>query len=176
MDKIRLIKPCEKYLESYLDACKEFKEMNINVVSYHDPDKYNEWKGSIFQRFEEYSKGIGLPEGYVPGTVYWLVDEKNYIGSGSIRHYLNENLKKFGGHIGYWIRPGYWNKGYGTLQLKLLLEKVREMGIEKALLTCDVENIASARVMEKNGGKRIDKKDVEVGGKTRTIYRYEIET
>ena len=174
MGNIKLIKPCEKYLESYLEACREFKTMGINSVSYHDPDKYDGWKDSIFQRCEDNSKGINLPEGYVPMTTFWLVDGKNYIGSGNIRHRLSESLKNFGGHIGYFIRKEYWGKGYGTLQLKLLLEKARELGIKKVLLTCDVDNIASTRVMEKNGGKRLDKIDVEVGGQLRSVYRYEI--
>ena len=104
------------------------------------------------------------------------MDGKKYIGTGSIRHYLNESLKNFGGHIGYFIRPSQWNKGYGTIQLRLLLEKAHELGIENALLTCDVENIASARVMEKNGGRRIDQIEVEVAGELRRLFRYEIKT
>jgi len=176
MDTIKLIKPCEKYLESYLEACREFKESNITGVYYNDPDKYNQWKNSIIQKYEEFSKGINLPEGYVPCTTYWLVDAENFIGRGSIRHCLNENLRKFGGHIGYFIRQKYWNKGYGTLQLKLILLKCREMGIKAALLTCNVDNVASARVIEKNGGIRIDEIEITVEGKSRKIYRYEIET
>lgn len=176
MDKIKLVKPCEKYLESYLEACREFKETNITGVHYHDSDKFEEWKDTIFQRYDDNANGINLPEGYVPMTTYWLVDSKNYIGSGRIRHCLSESLKKYGGHIGYFIRKKYWGKGYGTLQLKLLLEKAKELGIEKVLVTCDVDNIASSRVMEKNSGKRICQAEVKVNGKMRAIYKYEIDT
>ena len=176
MDDIMLIKPCEKYLGSYLEACRELKEMNIDAVAYHDPDKYDEWKDSFFKKMEDQSKGIGLPEGYVPCTTYWLVDGSNFIGRGSIRHHLNDFLKKYGGHIGYFIRKDCWNMGYGTLQLRLLLEKAHELGIEKALLTCDANNIASARVTEKTGGIKIGEAEVEVEGKIRSILRYEIET
>ena len=121
MKTVELLKPCEKYLYSYLEACKEFKEMGVSSVSYHDPDKFGEWKNSIFRQCDDMSKGINLPEGYVPATAYWLVDGENYIGSGNVRHYLNDSLKNFGGHIGYFIRKKYWNMGYGTLLLKLLL-------------------------------------------------------
>ena len=176
MDNIKLIKPCERYLLSYLEACRELKSADISANTFHNPDDFFEWKDNIFQRFEKNSQGTDLPEGYVPMTTYWLVDELNYIGSGSIRHYLNENLKKFGGHIGYFIRPTFWNMGYGTLQLRLLLLKANELGIDNALLTCDVENHASARIMEKNGGKRIDEIEVEVAGTMRKLYRYEIKT
>ncbi len=176
MDSIKLIKPCEKYLLSYLAACRELQSAGITTNSFHNPDEFSEWKDNIFQRFEKSSKGIDLPDGYVPATTYWLVDGKKYIGTGSIRHYLNESLKNFGGHIGYFIRPSQWNKGYGTIQLRLLLEKAHELGIENALLTCDVENIASARIMKKNGGRRIDQIEVEVAGELRRLFRYEIKT
>ena len=176
MDNIKLIKPCERYLLSYLEACRELKSADITANAFHNPDDFSEWKDNIFLRFEKNAKGVNLPEGYVPMTTYWLVGDENYIGSGSIRHYLNENLKKFGGHIGYFIRPKYWNMGYGTLQLKLLLEKAHGLGIDTALLTCDVGNPASARIMEKNGGKRIDEIEVEVAGTLRKLYRYEIKT
>jgi predicted acetyltransferase len=176
IDNSKLIKPCKKYLHSYLASCKEFKKTNINAVSYHDPDKFDEWKDTIFKEFDNHSKGIGLPDGYVPATTYWLVDGENYVGSGNIRHTLTDSLRKFGGHIGYMISKKYWNKGYGTLQLELLLEKAYELGIKEALLTCDVNNIASSRVMEKNEGIRIDKSTVEVDGKAREIYRYKIKT
>ncbi len=64
--------------------------------------------------------------------------------------------------------------GYGTLQLKLLLQKAKELGIENALLTCNVNNIASYRVMEKNGGERIGTEKVMVDNKEREIYKYNI--
>ena len=176
MDNVKLIKPCEKYLESYLEACREFKAMDISTAFYNDPDKYNEWKATLIQRYEDHSKGINLPEGYVPCTTYWLVDGENFIGRGSVRHTLNDFLQKYGGHIGYYIRSSYWGQGYGTLQLKLLLEKAHELGINKALITCDTHNIASARVMEKNGAVRLDEIEVTVDNKVRKIYRYEVET
>lgn len=175
MNKLKLVKPSKKYLNSYLENCIEFKKMNIYDVSYHDPEKFEEWKDTIFQMYEDHSKGINLPKGHVSGTTYWLVEGNNFIGRGGIRHELNDFLIKYGGHIGYYIKKEYWGMGYGTLLLKLLLEKVTDLGIKKALLTCDIENIASARVIEKNGGKKIDMIDVTVDDKVRSIYRYEIE-
>jgi len=37
--------------------------------------------------------------------------------------------------------------------LRLLLKKAQKLGIERVLVTCNDNNIASARVIEKNGGK-----------------------
>lgn len=40
------------------------------------------------------------------------------------------------------------HKGYGTLQLRLLLEKMNELGIENALVTCRENNTVSKKTME----------------------------
>ena len=53
--------------------------------------------------------------------------------------------------------PPLRGKGYGTQMLRFALEKARALGIERALVTCDDNNIASARVIENNGGKLADK-------------------
>jgi predicted acetyltransferase len=65
---------------------------------------------------------------------------------------LNEDLLNSGGHIGYGIRPSERRKGYGAKMLALALEKCREFHIERALVTCDRDNIASAKTARKNGG------------------------
>ena len=59
-----------------------------------------------------------------------------------------------GGHIGYGIRPSERKKGYATLQLKLILDKLKELNINQALITCRENNIASKKTMEKFIGKK----------------------
>src|SRR3989344_8456793 len=75
-----------------------------------------------------------------------------YIGRLSIRHKLNDHLLKIGGHIGYDIRPSKRSRGYGTAILRLGLPKAKELRIERALLTCNENNIASLKIIEKAGG------------------------
>jgi predicted acetyltransferase len=58
-------------------------------------------------------------------------------------------LKQEGGHIGYSIRASERGKGYGTKMLKMVLPKVKELEIDRALITCDDTNIASQKVIEK---------------------------
>ena len=74
------------------------------------------------------------------------------LGTSRLRHHLNERLRLMGGHIGYGIRPSEQRKGYGTQILALTLVEARKLGIKRVLVTCDVDNIASVRVIEKNGG------------------------
>jgi predicted acetyltransferase len=66
-------------------------------------------------------------------------------------------LKNLGGHIGYSVRPSERQKGYATKMLSLVLKKAQALGITHILITCSDDNIASARVIEKNGGKLADK-------------------
>lgn len=101
----------------------------------------------------QYAKGINLPPGYVPQTIYWLYADSKPVGVGKLRHYLNNSLREHGGHIGYCIRPAERGKGYGTIILQELLKKAREKNIAEALITCSESNIPSRRVIENNNGK-----------------------
>ena len=65
---------------------------------------------------------------------------------------LEFTLLKFGGHIGYGVRPTERRKGYGTKMLAFALEKCHGFGIKKALVTCDKSNNASRKTILKNGG------------------------
>ncbi len=98
------------------------------------------------------SKGLNLPAGYVPSTTLWLIDDDEVIGRIRIRHYLTEQLKQNGGHIGYYIRPSKRNMGYGNRILQLGLMETKKLGIKKALLTCENSNLGSIKIIESNGG------------------------
>jgi predicted acetyltransferase len=112
-----------------------------------------------YDKFPEYldkniafSNGIGLDEKYVPQTIYWLIVNDKPVGIGKLRHYLNDNLKIVGGHIGYSIRPSERKNGYGNLILKEILKEAQKMNINEVLLTCDAINIPSRKVIEMNNG------------------------
>jgi len=113
-----------------------------------------------------------VPEGYVPDTLYFLMDSggDKILGRISIRHRLNDHLlNNPGGHIGYAVAPSERRKGRATEQLRLGLEKCREMGIGPVLITCHKENIASAKVIQKNGGALEDER---VSGEGKVFQRY----
>ena len=93
----------------------------------------------------------------MPTSTYWLLCQGRIIGTCDLRHRLTEVLREFGGHIGYAIRPLERGKGYGSQMLGLALEKAQALGIKQVLVTCADNNIASVRVIEKNGGKLADK-------------------
>ena len=78
--------------------------------------------------------------------------KKRVIGAVNIRHQLTEFLFNGGGHIGYGIRPSERKKGFATKALSLSLEKAKELGIQKALVVCDEDNVGSLKTILKNGG------------------------
>ena len=88
----------------------------------------------------------------VPSTTFWLYADGVPVGFGSIRHFLTEALSQAGGHIGYGIAPQFRGNGYGNEILRLLLKKADEIGLEKVLVTVDLDNIASQAVALANGG------------------------
>ena len=164
-----LVEPCGKYLESYLEAREEGRENGMASDDFSSAPA-----GELLKRYDDFRCGRDLPPGWVAADYYWLVDEdKNrFIGEIGIRHGLTEALRRYGGHIGYAVRPSEWNKGHGTLMLGLALEKARDLGITTAMITCDDDNAASARVMEKNGFTLLDRVTNTVDGRTVITRRY----
>jgi len=92
------------------------------------------------------------PEGFVPATEFWWVDGETFLGRITIRHRLTPHLLEVGGHIGYDVRPSARRRGHATEMLRQTLPIAHRMGIDPALITCDVDNIGSRTVIERNGG------------------------
>ena len=131
------------YRQEYID----YGESHIHgSSSFIKADDYESWHKKI-----TWNKTEATPD-WVTGSVYFAIVDGKIVGTIAVRHYLNDSLLKSGGHIGYGIRPSERRKGYGTKMLTLALKKCREFGIEKALVTCDKNNIASAKTAMRNGG------------------------
>jgi len=154
-----LVIPSVAYRDSYLDALKEGfvhggqKTMDKKLITW------------ITENFEEHlkilmhgnpKKEIKFPDGNkyprVENRIYWLVENNIFIGQSSFRPQLNEFLKKWGGNIGYGVRPLYKRQGMGKKLLNLTLEYVKLAGLSKVLITCDDDNIGSIKIIEASGG------------------------
>jgi len=178
INSVRLIKPSVLYMKSYIEADNE----NIAANIYEFPPlAYDYIKDS--NSFRDYidllarnERGADLSEGRAPYSSFWLVDEKNkiFIGQSALRHFLNDTLRVFGGHIGYCVRPSCWGRGFGTKQLELLLPEAKKLGINNVRLTCYGENKSSARVMEKNGARIVGEVYNKIAGINKLTLIYEI--
>jgi len=131
--------------------------------------------GQFLRKWRNFHEGRRLAEHLVPATKYFLMEEGNakILGVIDIRHRLNDHLlNNPGGHIGYAVAPSERRKGCATEQLRLGLEKCREMSIGPVLITCHKENIASAKVIQRNGGVLEDER---VSGEGKVFQRYWID-
>ncbi|BDU51369.1 GNAT family N-acetyltransferase [Haliovirga abyssi] len=138
----------KQYFE-YIREWEKSEEKIIPWASRCDDLNFEE----LQTRWSKYEEDSMYAKGLVPSTLYFMIDEnERIIGAIDVRHKLNENLKKSGGHIGYGIRLSERKKGYATLMLKLILDILKDKKYNKILITCNDENIASAKTIEKNGG------------------------
>lgn len=100
-----------------------------------------------------HARGEYKPDIYVPQDVYWLsTPAGELLACSRLRHHLTPALEIEGGHIGYAVRPTARRQGCATRLLALTLEKARAIDLRRVLVTCDSDNIGSARTIEKNGG------------------------
>ena len=139
----------------WLDMAAEFGRDRIDGAmgsatadELRDPDVFATWVTMLL----DHERGDNLPDGFVAGTSCWVAEDGRLVGFLSIRHELNDALREVGGHIGYAIRPSERGKGYATAATALALEECRRRGIDRVLVTCDDTNLASATVIERNGG------------------------
>ena len=149
-----LIDANEKYLkqyqEAYLLTLEKVKngEMNPRNMMFNDLNEVD-----IIQKMKDTRDVTKLKPNRVLSYDYFAVDDDKFIGIIHIRPEINANLLRIGGHIGYGINPKYWRQGYGTELLRIGLIKIKELTKDdQVLITCDDNNIGSAKVIENNGG------------------------
>ena len=112
------------------------------------------------------------PPHWVPDTQYLGVRKSDgrIVGMLDIRHELNDACLQFFGNIGYSVRPSERRKGYAAEQLSLAMEICREMGMDRILVTCYRDNLASAKTILRNGGCL--ENEVTDGRSGRVLQRY----
>ena len=155
MTELRLVTPRIALKDSFADALRE--DPGIDQFKKLDPDYVRNNFEAWYRDRHDLSIPVILPNGTQVARVkhsdFWLTDGKKFLGALSLRHTLgNENLKKYGGHIGYMVRKSERRKGYGALMLQLALPHAKALGLEKVLVTCSDDNTGSARIIEKAGG------------------------
>ena len=101
---------------------------------------------------DDMAKGINLASWMVPSTQYWAFVDDTPVGIIRLRHYLTPGLLENGGHIGYAVTKAQRGKGYAKEMLKQICTIACDMGIDKVMLTANVDNQASRKTMESCGG------------------------
>lgn len=148
---LRPVSPLDGHKEwQFLTAVPQDTNGFLNSFSGKPESEFSDW---IMSRVHM-ANDMYLLDNQVPQISYWIESEdKEIIGFLKIRTKLTTSLLEQGGHIGYFISPEYQGKGYGTQALAQGLKKAHLKGIDLVFVTCYADNLASKRVIEKNGGQ-----------------------
>jgi predicted acetyltransferase len=166
-----LIEPTPDLRDSWLESNAEWGGAHQDGTGLWEADDVSTAEGfaAWTKRLREASHDVTTPD-RVPATYWWIVDGPTYLGAITLRHELNQKLLDGGGHIGYGIRPSARGRGLATWALGQVLDRARDRGIDRVLITCDDDNVASARTIERNGGVLEDVRDTWVSRATRRYW------
>jgi predicted acetyltransferase len=169
-----LVPPDVRFRRSFAEALAEFRaegrggpQDNSNIGRYlrdHtgalvDDATFAQFVGGIRAEQHEHTP---RPDGFVPTTELWWVEGDEFLGRVGIRHRLTPMLLEMGGHIGYDVRRSARRRGHATEMLRQALAIAHSLGIDPALITCDVDNVGSRAVIERNGGVLEDQRGVKL--------------
>jgi len=153
MEELKLIVPTEADLDqvwAYRQDCDAAGSGMEGCGGLAFVESPQQWLEDI----RRYSDPATVPEGRVAATQFLAirVSDGRLVGMLNFRHGLTDYLRRFGGHIGYSIRPGERLKGYGTQQLRLALPHGRELGLDRVLVACGDWNTGSRKIILNCGG------------------------
>lgn len=173
---LRLLLPNSKYIQSVFKAHQEqYRHGEITKEIFDRVKSEIKDPVSFVKTIRDKSKSKGLASGQLPFTRYWLIDGDEYIGTLRLSDNISQKMKYHEGNMGYQIRPSKRKKGYGSEILRLGLVKAKSIGLKKVYLNCSKDNIASQKIIQKNGGRLIDSNKPSISDQFTTLrHRFEI--
>jgi len=160
-----LVRPHLRFHDSWAAAVREFEAdgSTMHGGGLWDFDTADLGRGALDREIErllaEADPATELREGWVHCTYFWIAEGDEFLGYLAIRHSLNDFLLELGGHIGYSVRPSRRRHGHATRALVLALAEARRLGIDRALVTCDHDNVPSRLTIEHAGGVFEDRRE-----------------
>lgn len=179
MEKFYFESPSLERKNEIIEYLDEFVEYGSNINGSGSLDKI--YDGYTFEEVlerclnmenEEYSKKFERCQ----ARTFLLIraSDNKIVGTINIRWNLNEKMLQFGGHIGYGIRPTERRKGYNKINLYLGMIEAKKLGLDKVMLDCDVNNIASDKTLKSFGGN-LERTEIDPSDKMLTnIYWFDV--
>ncbi|MCR4729144.1 MAG: GNAT family N-acetyltransferase [Lachnospiraceae bacterium] len=152
-DDLMLVKLTTEYLSQIWEYKAEFLE-NGDSMDGTGPLRKSETPEEYYGMVQSYLSEETLPEGLVLATQFLCVrkSDNRLVGMLQARHYLNDYLRQFAGHIGYSVRPSERRKGYAEWMLHNVLPFFKSIGVDSVMVTCNDYNEGSRRTILRNGG------------------------
>ena len=154
----------EALLQDYVREHHDHGENSISASLGLSSSVYTEWVAKIQKNAAEGDETWGK------SLLYLCFDGDRLAGLLSIRYELPKEISEKYGDIGYGVRPSERNKGYATEMLRHALRVCREKGMEKVILGCYQDNLASAATIRKNGGVLMEENEKYQKGRISQYY------
>ena len=173
MGQIKLIKVSAEYAEKILEYRAEFPTERMRVT--YDPSRIPGM--DYLEKYEPVFEWLQFCEDMVDKITWYMAIRENdgkIVGFIVFRHKLeyDDDDIEFASNFGYSVRPSERGKGYAKEQLRLGLQKAKEMGLDKVRIVCRDINIGSNKTILANSGVYVDMIHGEVSGMN--INRYDI--
>jgi predicted acetyltransferase len=170
----RFERPHAALAQSYSALVREFAAQGEDPIPFPLSFAHDNFD-AFLAKLAACERGEQVPEGFVPHTTFWLVDEADQVVAVSnLRHRLTERLRIEGGHIGYGVRPSARRRGHATELLRQTLGAARALGIAEALVTCAKANAGSVATIRRCGGRL--QSEAFVAERGEVVQRYLIAT
>lgn len=174
---VRLVRPGREHLGAYLAALDRgwspdnlrgaaaADEQRAQIAA--DPDAFL----ALMDDVDGAGPPVTLPDGSlkprIPSLRRWIWDAEDPSGAEAFAGSVGLRWTKDGsplpphvlGHIGYAVVPWKQGRGVATRALALMLEIARGRGMGTVEITTDPDNLASQRVIERNGGRLVERFD-----------------
>ncbi|MEV4247729.1 GNAT family N-acetyltransferase [Streptosporangium canum] len=166
-----LIVPTARLHAAWLEARKEWgpgvHEDGFGLRPSDEVDSPDGFAAWVARLAEETDPAKAAQAGRTRCTYRWIVEGGRVLGGIALRHESNDFVLRVG-HIGYGVRPSARRRGLATWALGRMLDEARVLGLDRVLIVCEVDNLASAKTIERHGGVLEDVRDAAHS----TVRRY----
>jgi predicted acetyltransferase len=159
---MQLVEPALEHLPSYAAALATgWSPNNVTNVSAEQLAAIREGPAAFIAGLNQQGGTIALPDGTavpkLPFIARWMW-EGDFCGSISLRWQAGTDAlpPHVLGHIGYAVVPWKRGRGHASEALRQTIIRARSIGLGRVEITTDAENIASRRVIERNGGEFVE--------------------